>query len=241
MRSLIFSLLAASSVLVSARPTAAPDSAVTAAIAADSVAVAAQPDSALTHVPKSYVRRLERYRNIWMGLMPKGSKLQFAGNMGMLSTGPVWIYGKNRQWETSLLFGFIPKHSSDKARMTFTIKEDFVPWSIRLPKRLSCVEFKPLATGIYLNTVLSGEFWTNLPKKYPNGYYWFATRLRPNIYLGERLEITIPERRRFFAKSMSVFYEISTCDYYFIQKLHNKHFAPEKFLTLSFGLQIEWM
>ena len=239
MRLLIFSILSVVSLLVSVSAVAAPQS----SAAADSVSLA-MLDSAsapTTTTSTAYIRRLERYRHLWQNLIPKGVKLQFAGNMGMFSLGPTWIYGKNRQWETSLLFGFIPKHSSDKVRLTFTLKEDFVPWSIKLPRSLSWIEFKPLATGIYLNSVLSNEFWTSLPKKYPNGYYWFATRLRPNIYLGERLEFNIPESRRQLAKSICVFYEISTCDYYFVQRIHNKHFSPEKFLTLSFGLQFEWL
>lgn len=232
MRLLIFSILSAISLFASA---AAPQS----VAAADSVALAAQDTTTAT--TSNYIHRLERYKHLWQSLIPKGNKLQFAGNMGMFSLGPTWIYGKNRQWETTLMLGFIPKHSSDKVRLTFTLKEDFVPWSIKLPCRLSWIEFKPLATGIYLNTVLSNEFWTSLPKKYPNGYYWFATRLRPNIYLGERLEFNIPESRRQIAKSICVFYEISTCDYFIIQKIHNKHFSPEKFLTLSLGLQFEWL
>ncbi len=58
-----------------------------------------------------YVKRLEQYDKFWNSLKPDGLKLQYAGNMGMFSTGPVWRYGRNEQWETSLLFGFVPRHS----------------------------------------------------------------------------------------------------------------------------------
>jgi hypothetical protein len=187
----------------------------------------------------SYKKRLERYNKVWMGLMPKGGKLQYAGNMGMFSLGPTWIYGHSRQWESSLLFGIIPRHAGGHSKITMTIKEDYIPWTIHL--KHYGLDFQPLATGLYFNTVFSGHFWVKQPDRYPHGYYWFATRLRTNIYVGERLKINIPERRRFFADSMSLFYEISTCDYYLIQRISNSYLTPDKYLTLSFGIQFEWM
>lgn len=44
-----------------------------------------------------------------------------------------------------------------------------------------------------------------------------------------------------FGRSVSLFYELSTCDYYFIQKVKNSYITPDKWLTLSFGIQIEWL
>ena len=186
----------------------------------------------------SYMHRVSNYNRAWHALIPKGSRIQYAGNMGAFSVGPIWKYGRNRQWETALQLGLIPRHGNGRAILALTLKEDFVPWSVTLGRRFS---FQPLATGLYLTTVFDSRFWTAQPGRYPKGYYWFATRLRPNIYLGERLEFNIPESRRQIAKSICVFYEISTCDYFIIQKIHNKHFSPEKFLTLSLGLQFEWL
>lgn len=185
-----------------------------------------------------YVKRLEQYDKFRNSLKPDGLKLQYAGNMGMFSTGPVWRYGRNEQWETSLLFGFVPRHSGSTTLYTLTLKEDFVPWSIRGTEWLT---IEPLQTGIYLTTVLSGHFWTRQPKRYPGGYYWFSTRLRPNIFIGQRATVHLPDSKRRFTHSISLFYEISCCDFMLIQRATNSSLKPGDYLTLSLGLQLTWL
>lgn len=54
---------------------------------------------------------------------------------------------KRDQWETDLFFGFIPKHDSHRAKMTMTLKQNYMPWSLELGKGFST---EPLACGIYL-------------------------------------------------------------------------------------------
>ncbi len=186
-----------------------------------------------------YARRLDRYYKFWGRLIPRGVRVQYAGNMGMFSAGPTWIYGK-RHWETSLMLGFVPKHNAHHGMLTMTIKQDYLPWSIHFDK--VGLDFQPLATGFYFNTAFSHKLWVHQPSRYPKGYYWFATRLRSNIYIGERLKFNIPEnRRKGLCRSISLFYELSTCDYYFIQKVKNSYITPDKWVTLSFGIQIEWL
>lgn len=204
----------------------------------DTVVVSTTPatDSVARVAP--YVRRLNSYYRMWERLIPRGARIQYAGNMGMFSGGPVWIYGK-RHWETSLLFGFVPKHDAHHGMMTMTIKQDYIPWSVHLAG--GRVDFQPLATGVYFNTAFSRKLWVRQPSRYPKGYYWFATRVRSNVYLGGRVKLNIPEHKRWFGCSVSVFYELSMCDYYFIQKVKNSYITPDKWLTLSFGIQIEWL
>ena len=76
--------------------------------------------------------------------------------MGLLSFGTGWDYGKRNQWETDLLLGFIPKYSSKKAKVTMTLKQNYMPWSINLGKGFST---EPLSCGLYLNTVFGNQFW----------------------------------------------------------------------------------
>lgn len=49
-----------------------------------------------------------------------------------------------------LLLGFIPKYSSKKTKVTMTLKQNYMPWSINIGKGFST---EPLACGLYLNTV----------------------------------------------------------------------------------------
>lgn len=59
--------------------------------------------------------------------------------------------------------------------------------------------FEPLQCGLYLNTVFGHNFWTKQPTKYDSGYYPFSTRLRPNVFVGERFTKAVPNNRRKFS------------------------------------------
>lgn len=184
----------------------------------------------LTRYERNTLRRVQR----WNKLIPSYSKLQFAGGMGLVSVGTGWEYGKNRQWETDLLLGLIPKHSSKRAKVTLTLKQNFTPWRVPLRGRFS---LEPLSTGLYLNTVFGGEFWMKNPDRYPQGYYWFSTRMRIHIFVGQRIRFDIPEGRRWFLSAITAFYELSTCDLYVIQAVRNSYMKADDVLRLSFGLK----
>ena len=156
-----------------------------------------------------YDKRIHHYRQNWESLIPTQLILQTCGNMGLFSVGVGWDYGKRGQWETQLLFGYIPKYSSHSAKMTITLKENYIPWSINLKKGWS---FEPLECGLYFNTVIGQDFWTKQPTKYQSGYYPFSTRIRPNIFIGERFSKEIPKNRRKLIKSFTFFYELGTND-----------------------------
>lgn len=186
---------------------------------------------------KRYLQRYERFARLWNNLIPAYTKIQYAGNMGMFSFGIGWQYGSHEQWETDLFFGFIPKHSSKKTKLTFTLKQNFTPWKVWKYKHFY---FEPLSCGIYINSVFSDEFWSNAPDKYPNGYYWFSTKVRTNIFVGQRLTLTIPQEKREFAKSVTLFYEISTHDFAIIQATKNSELTPKDYLSISFGIKFNW-
>lgn len=182
-----------------------------------------------------YKKRVEGYRDLWESLMPTYSKLQYAGGMGLLNVGVGWSYGKNHQWETDVFLGFIPRYSSDDAKLTMTLKQNFIPWRKELNETLT---FEPFACGLYFNTVFSDEFWTKEPDRYPKGYYNFSTRVRSHIYVGQRLRIMIPDKKRIFARSITAFYEISSCDLYIVSAFTN-HLNLDDYLRLSFGLKFD--
>ena len=179
-----------------------------------------------------YDKRIHRYRKHWESLIPTHTKLQFAGNMGLLSLGTGWDYGKRNQWETDIFLGFLPKYHSKRTKITMTLKQNYMPWSIDLGKEFS---IEPLACGMYFNTVFGDEFWTNEPERYPKGYYG----LRIHIFLGQRLTYNIPPRWRLGARAVTFYYEISTCDLYVVSAFVNKYLKPKDYLSLSFGLKTQ--
>lgn len=184
-----------------------------------------------------YEKRLNRYIRRWKSLIPTYTKLQFAGNMGLLSIGTGWDYGKKNQWETDILFGFIPKYESKRAKVTFTLKENYIPWDLRIKE--SDFSISPLTCGLYLNTVLGNEFWISEPDRYPKGYYGFSSKVRIHIYLGQQITYHIPRIKRFRGKAISLYYELSTCDLYIVSAATNHYLRPRDYLSLSFGIKTQ--
>lgn len=194
-------------------------------------------DSSVVTMNRSkYDYRVHRYRKSWGALIPTQLVLQTCGNMGLFSFGIGWDYGKNRQWETQLLFGIIPKYDSNSVKMTMTLKENFIPWRVMFKKGWS---FEPLECGLYLNTVFGSDFWTRQPSKYENGYYPFSTRIRPNIFIGEQFSKEISVNKRKFIKSFTFFYELSTNDIYTMSFIRNGKAEFWDVFGLSLGLKVQ--
>lgn len=193
-------------------------------------------DSEDTDSLTRYDRRILRYRRHWDVLMPTQSVIQTCGNMGIISVGIGWDYGKRRQWETHLLFGIIPKYDSDAVKCTITLKENFIPWRKDWGKGW---EFEPLECTLYLNTVMGHDFWTKQPTKYESGYYPFSTRVRPNVGFGERFNYHIPNSRRKRVKSITMFYELSTNDIYFMRFYRNGNANFWDVFGLSLGAKLQ--
>ena len=177
-------------------------------------------------------RKLERYQNQWNSLIPKYQNLQFAGSIGLLSAGMGGDYGRQRQWETEFMFGFVPGFSSNKTKVTLTLKQNYVPWEVSLGKNWM---LEPLETGLFVNTVLASDFWVKEPEKYPNNYYKFSTRVRFHAFLGQRIALNMKENFPF--RRITVYYELSTCDLYLISKFTNQYVKMVDILSLSFGLK----
>lgn len=166
-------------------------------------------------------------------LIPSYVKIQAYGGMGTLSAGPGWKYFNNKL-ETDILVGFVPRYNSKSTKITFTFKENFIPWKIDLN---DFVELEPLTTGIYLNVITGKEFWNTEPERYPKDYYGFSTRTRLWIYAGQRINFTPANRN---LPKIGLFYEISSNELYIVSAVSDRSWKLQDFLRLSFGIKIEF-
>lgn len=185
-----------------------------------------------------YEKNVLRYRRHWDLLIPTSGILQTCGNMGIVSLGIGWEYGKHSQWETQMLLGFIPRFDSHNSKMTFTLKENYIPWRCSLGSRWT---FEPLECSVYFNTVFGHDFWTKQPTKYESGYYPFSTRIRPNLALGERFKFVIPRNKRKYIKSITMFYELGTNDIYFMRFYRNGNAGFWDVFGLSLGVKLQYL
>lgn len=205
-------------------------------VASDSSVTEKAPADSLGQRASRYEIRRSQFEKRWMRLIPSQATLQYAGSIGLMSVGVGWHYGKNDHWETDLLVGFVPRYHTEGVHTTFTIKERYVPWHCRLSRRWT---LQPLTAGIFFNTISGDDFWKNLPDRYPKHYYGFSTKIRSNVFLGQRLRYHIPRNKRLLHQAVSIYYEISTCDLYIVSKATNKSYPWRQTLSLAFGARWE--
>ena len=118
-----------------------------------------------------------------------------------------------------------------------TLKQNFVPWSHSMKNGWS---IEPLTASIYINTVYGHEFWKSQPRRYSDAYYNFmSTKFRLNIALGQRVTMNISNNRtKLFAKNISFFYEISSCDLYIRSLILDHTVSLNDIIGLSLGVRV---
>lgn len=184
---------------------------------------------------KSYDVRLEHARDRWMQAIPNLFFLQYAGNIGFISTGIGWDYGKHEQWETHLLFGYLPSSVISRDMVTMTLRESFIPWEVKCGHLLT---LNPILANLSFNTIFDTEFWITEKERYPGDYYRFSSKVRAQMGIGGRLNLHFTDYQRRLTDRISIYYELSTYDLALISVLPNKtlHFRD----TLALGLGIQY-
>lgn len=209
-------------------------------LAAACATAATPPDTLRTDTAATsgtfYERHTERRIKAWNKMVPNMGSIHFYGGIGLVSLGTGWHYGRRAQWETEVLLGIVPKYSSDQTKLSLTFKQRYVPWLLRLSSRWG---IEPLTAGLFINTLFGENFWARQPSRYPKSYYGFAPKLRANLFLGQRLRYDIPRRNRLLWRSISAYYELSTCDLYLVSALPNRRVKLRDILALAFGLRLE--
>lgn len=209
-------------------------------------AYAQERTDSLTVRTENNHRKLDRREHLkyqgWRKVIPTHAKVQYAGGMGFMSFGAGWDYGRKGQWETDVMIGYLPKRYSDKFHMTFTLKQNYIPWSVDCGKNLA---FEPLACGMYVNYISGEEFWVREPDRYPGSkYYGFTSRSRFHVFMGERLTYYIKGNRRCgdcLVRNISLFYEFSANDLNIISKSGNRSLPLSDIIFFSAGVKIQLM
>lgn len=184
-------------------------------------------------------RRLDRREHVgYEGIeriVPTHLKVQYAGGMGFLSFGAGWDYGRKCRWETDALVGFVPHNYSDKFHATFTLKQNYIPWSIRCSRRLAV---EPFTCGIYMNFISGEDYWVREPDRYPTSrYYGFTSRMRLHLCFGQRLTYYLREGNAL--RHVTLFYELSVSDLDLIAKCGNRTLGLSDIVYFSAGVKFQ--
>lgn len=201
------------------------------------MAAAAKAQTESMQTPSRYERSTERYKNFWHKLIPNQTKLQYAGSIGLISASAGWHYGHDHHtWESDLFIGYLPRYNTRRSRLTGALKQSYIPFRININRHF---DIEPLTCGIFLSTIFGEEFWGNQPSKYPKHYYGFSTKVRANLFVGQRLRFPIPDEKRRRSNSITLYYELSTSELYLISYCTNRFLTMSDILSLAFGLKFD--
>lgn len=111
--------------------------------------------------PATKERRWDKREHLryerWERLKPTHVKWQYAGGMGLNSVGVGWDYGRRCQWETDFQVGFLPAKYAEKFRLTFTVKQNYIPWSICFKEHWMASPSTAVCTSPPLRAMSSGR------------------------------------------------------------------------------------
>ena len=152
-----------------------------------------------------------------------------------MAVGCGWDYGKKCRWETDVLIGVLPKAWSDRTHTTFTLKQNYIPWSIRCCERFA---IEPFTTGVYLNLITGEDYWVRELDKYPgDSYYGFTSRLRLHLYAGQRFTYYL--KNDGLLRDITLYYELSANDLDIIAKCGNKSLDLSEIVYFSVGIKFQ--
>lgn len=168
------------------------------------------------------------FLSLFLTILPSNSnayyidhmKLQFAGELGLLSYG----LGKqiNPKYNIDFIYGYVPQEIGGHEIETYAFKNQYIFTFLEYKK----IIFMPYMGGA-LYHVVGLKYQTNRSASYPRNYYRFAS-LRVLLYLG--IEVVK------FDSKHSGYFEAGMNDIWIINYMNNnKMIDPKDYVSLALG------
>lgn len=108
--------------------------------------------------------------------LPDHAVLQYAGSIGLASIGVQYdVGGKHRM---GVHYGYVPEELGGPLNI---VAAKFVFGIVSVSLSESMI-FKPLDAGVMVSYHFGSQFHSRWPQhRYPEGYYWWVTSLRPHL------------------------------------------------------------
>ncbi|MBN1970564.1 MAG: hypothetical protein JXR48_07340 [Candidatus Delongbacteria bacterium] len=162
--------------------------------------------------------------------LPNSSLVQFAGNLGFISTGFGYHF-LNQKVETCFYYGYLPKSMAGTDIHQFTLKSSYTFMKRRLDKQWN-IYFLNSISVIYSRLKNTYTIW---PEYYPDGYY-FANSIHTQINFGFQIK---KRKIQDYIDRLSYVVEFGLLDmqiYYMIKSEKPNMFD---YLNCSLGLKFE--
>lgn len=145
-------------------------------------------------------------------IIPDNVKMQFAGNIGMFSTGIGYVNDTNH-WKGDILYGYLPKkYSENKAIHFLTFKGKYGA----IDRSYSELNVQWFNVGLWLNYAFGEKYFVKLPEYYEPMYYLIRPGLNLGGFLGSEVRY----------KKIGAYYEVGTTDKHIIHYFKNMRAFP---------------
>lgn len=152
---------------------------------------------------------------------PDHAKLQLAGNIGFLSPGVGYAWG--RRLEGDLFFGWVPEAVGGTDIFSVTGKLTWAPWSIE-PRPWS---IRPITAALQLTYTFGDQYFVIPDYPFP------PTALRAGIALGAEV------RRPLGRRSLGIYFELVALDMGLVYWLSNRDaLGPTDVFSVAVGARL---
>jgi hypothetical protein len=157
--------------------------------------------------------------------------IQFAGNIGFISTG-IGYSARKDNYQLSLLYGYAPPVFAGVHVHTITAKNIFHIYRFPFNKNETLLPYGSLA----LSCEIGGRSFLTLPSNMPRGYYNFPKSI--HVLAGAGLKwrhMTSPAKN---LRGIEFYTEVTTVDAYIWYKFISEEVKMNQIMTLALGVHL---
>ena len=160
--------------------------------------------------------------------IPDYAKMQFAGNLGLLSVGAGYEVIRNVLY-SELLYGFVPKSISNAENIhLISIKNTFPIFT----KEIGDFTFSPIA-GFSASLETGNNSFLIVPDKYPKGYY-LPSAIHFTLFAGAQVHKEFKNQKIF--KGADFYIEVGTVETYLFFALTSKEVTFNDVFSSAIGI-----
>lgn len=162
--------------------------------------------------------------------VPDYTKVQFAGNIGLLSVGFGYQFLNNHLY-SELLYGYVPASvSKAEAIHTITIKNTFPI----LNKEFKTITLSPI-TGFTASFETGNNSFLKLPEKYPSDYYG-TNAFHFTFFIGAKAHKALIKNSTI--KGVDLYFEFGSVDTYLWYAIIEKEVKINQIFSSAIGINL---
>lgn len=172
-------------------------------------------------------------------LIPDAATVQFAGSIGFISVGAGYELFHNKRGNLDFNYGYVPASKGGTLHI-ITTKFAYRPFEIRIK---DIAKFYPVNPGLFVSYTINKDLPIKFSRsQYENGYYWWSPAIRPHLSFSSEVEFdTEKDWDKSEIKSISIYAEVNTNDYYAINYIHNPNsLSIGDIFQVGLGLRVKF-